>query len=127
MGTQVPRIQVTLKPDTYAVVSRIAELTKGSKSRLISELVDEVVPHLESMIRLLVSAATVKAEHREQVAADAQTLLDLMLPHAEDAHAAFDRMASVLTPESEAGPPSSNTGVTKGVKGSNRSKKANVQ
>lgn len=111
MATQVPRIQVTLKPDTYAIISRISDLTKGSKSRLIADLVDEVVPHLETMMAMLETASTVKVEHREKVAAEAQSLLDLMLPHAQQAHAAFDKMASVLASESDGKPPSSNTGV----------------
>lgn len=123
MAAQVPRIQVTLSPETYALVSRLADLQRGSKSRIIAELVDEVAPHLQTMLDLLEAASTVRAERREQVAADAQTLLDLMAPHAAEAQAALGKLASVLVPEDQAGPPSSNTGVVEGVSDCNSSKR----
>jgi len=123
MGTTVPRIQVTLKPETYALISRLAGLQQGSKSRIIAELVDEVAPHLQTMLDLLEAASSVKADRREQVRADAESLLDLMMPHAEEAHAALDKMASLLSPEDEAGPPSSNTGVVEGVSDCNPTKR----
>lgn len=127
MGTQVPRIQVTLKPETFAIVSRLAELQKGSRSRIIAELVDEVAPHLEKLLAVLELASAATVDRREKVDQEANTLLDLMLPHAHDAHQALDRLASVLTVEDDAGPPSSNTGVTRGLSHSNHSKRADSQ
>lgn len=124
MGTMVPRIQVTLKPESYARITRLAELTSGSKSKLISELVDEVSPHLDQMLSLLEAAASVKSEHRDKVQAEAETLLDLMRPHAEQSQAALRDLAAVLEPLASDEPPSSNTGVVEGVSHCKTTKRA---
>lgn len=124
MATKVPRIQVTLSPESYAVITRLAELQNGSRSAIIAELVDEFAPQLREMLNLLEKAAVVRADKLEEVREASATLLDLMRPHAEAASAHLSALSDLVEASSPDGgrPPSSNTGVTSGLSPSNPNK-----
>lgn len=127
MATKTPRIQVTLSPRSHALVTRLADLQNGSRSKVIAELVDELAPHMEKVLELLEAASSIKAERREAVREQAASLLDLMMPHAEAAQASLDALAGVLEDasqevEGEGQPPYSNTGVRSGLSHCNSSK-----
>lgn len=93
MPTIKPRINVTLEPMTYDVISRLATLSNKSRARIIAELLDPVVPALARTVGLLEAAAEapeqVKKGFREvveglreeltDVAGDAAKQLDILL------------------------------------------------
>lgn len=67
MPAKSPRISVTLKPSTYAVLQRLASLSKQSQSAIVGELVEVTEPILERSCRVLEAAATASAEVKARV------------------------------------------------------------
>ena len=129
MSTKVPRIQVTLSEDSYALITRLAELQNGSRSAIIAELVDDVAPQLSEMLKILEKAAAVRADKLEEVREASTTLLDLMRPHAEAAAAHWSAHSDLVEASSDpdgGGPPSSNTGVTSALSDGKSKKRASV-
>ncbi len=53
MPTDKPRLNVTFDPYTYALLDRIRELSGTPMSRLVSEILQEVRPTLEGMVRAM--------------------------------------------------------------------------
>lgn len=49
MATDKPRITISLAPEHYAILQRLAKLQKAPMSRLITELVEEVSPVLSKV------------------------------------------------------------------------------
>lgn len=58
MATTKPRLTITLNPHTHLVVSTLAELQGHSKSKVITDLLDAVVPVLERTARVIQMAQT---------------------------------------------------------------------
>tara|TARA_R110002072_G_C7914162_1_gene530568 strand:- start:1225 stop:1719 length:495 start_codon:yes stop_codon:yes gene_type:complete len=58
MATTKPRLTITLEPHTHLVISTLAGLQGYSKSKVITDLLDAVVPVLERTARLLQMAET---------------------------------------------------------------------
>lgn len=56
MPTPNPRISVTLTPKTAAALQRFSHLANKSQSSMISEMLDESVPMLLKMIRVIEAA-----------------------------------------------------------------------
>ena len=49
MATEKPRITITLEPDEYAVLHRLAKLQGSSMSRILREFMGEVTPILSKV------------------------------------------------------------------------------
>lgn len=79
MATKNPRISVMLKPDANAILTRLAAVTKQSKSSLIADLIqDTCLPMFERMTIVLEAAATATDEAKtaaRQSFADAEQKL----------------------------------------------------
>jgi hypothetical protein len=82
MTTKNPRIHVTLKPSTAALLKRMSALTKNSQSAIIGELLEESEPVFERMVKVIEAAqeaqVIVKTRVRENLEA-AQGVLDRQL------------------------------------------------
>jgi hypothetical protein len=83
MATKNPRISVMLKPETDAILSRLAAVSKCSKSSIIAEfLEDTCMPMFERMVIVLEAAATAsddaKAAARQGFADAEQKLLGIV-------------------------------------------------
>ncbi len=93
MPTLKPRVQVTLEPETHAVIERLAHLQGRTRGSVIAELLDSVAPPLRRTIALLEAAAeapndvkrgfraAVESAHQELAAlsGDASRQLDAFL------------------------------------------------
>lgn len=81
MATTKPRITITLEPDQYAVLARLAALQGSPMARIVSELMSEVVPTLEGLCNTLEAAkradAKVKAQMRKSMEAAEADLMPL--------------------------------------------------
>ncbi len=58
MATTKPRLTITLEPHTHLVISTLAELQGHSKSKVITDLLDAVVPVRERTARVIQMAQT---------------------------------------------------------------------
>lgn len=56
MPTNKPRVQVTLEPETHAVIERFAQLQGRTRGSVIAELLDAITPSLTRTISLLEAA-----------------------------------------------------------------------
>jgi hypothetical protein len=56
MATNKPRVNLTLEPDHYEILTRLAKVQGTSRARIINELFKEVVPQLESVVVTLEQA-----------------------------------------------------------------------
>jgi uncharacterized protein (DUF1778 family) len=110
MATDKPRITITLDPDDYAVIKRLAALQGGTMSRIVKELVQTVTPSLARVADVLEHASGAEQEVLNglaaAVASSEQPVLDT-LHAAEAAYASFLDDAEAVA---AGNPPSSNTG-----------------
>lgn len=65
MATLNPRLSVTLKPSTAALLERMSELTEQSRSSIVSELLESSEPVFERMVEVLTAAKLVKDDLKE--------------------------------------------------------------
>lgn len=93
MPTIKPRVQVTLEPQTHAVIERMAILQGRTRGSIIAEMLDSIAPALTRTIALLEAAAeapndvkrgfraAVESAHQELVSlsGDASKQLDVFL------------------------------------------------
>lgn len=102
MPTTNPRINVTLPPSLEQLVSRMAVLTRSSKSQVLRELLEAAEPALQRAVALMDAASKAskgvrdglaQALDRTQAAAEKEAGLHL---------AAFDAMQRDLVAEAEA-------------------------
>ncbi len=119
MPTLKPRVQVTLEPQTHAVIERLAQLQGRTRGAIIAELLDSIAPTLTRTVALLEAAmeapndvkrglrAMVEGVHQElvEVSGDASAQLDMLL----------DRLSGE-GPEGEADPHVVTRGSGMGVK-----------
>lgn len=82
MPTQNPRLTITLKQSTAALMRRMSELTGNSQSALICELLEANEPVFERLVMLLQAAHDAKATVAEETKAgldEAQRKLEKQL------------------------------------------------
>lgn len=93
MPTDKPRVQVTLEPETHAVIERLAKLQGRTRGSVIAEFLDSIAPSLTRTVALMEAAmeapndvkrglkAMVEGVHQElvEVSGDASAQLDMLL------------------------------------------------
>lgn len=67
MATAKPRITISLEPDQYEALRRLAELQKAPMSRIVSELLAEVTPVLGRLADTIETALKAQADLKEHV------------------------------------------------------------
>ncbi len=133
MATQKPRITVTLEPHVYEVLGRLAELQGGSKSSIISELLESVSPVFERTCYVLQMANSASSGLNDDIRASMERSEAKVRAMMDDAMGQLDIFAADLSRASQEGsggvggvratraddgagdstlPPHSNTGVT---------------
>jgi|SRR5690554_3489791 len=143
MATTKPRLTITLEPHTHTVITELARLQGRSKAKIITELLDSVVPVLERtcyVLQLAQSATlTVTDDLKASMERSEATLREMFA----DALGQMDIFADQLSESTSEGadegigeerssrhdvaepgtlPPHSNTGVTIGDKSRNPKK-----
>jgi len=103
MPTAKPRVQVTLEPETHAVIERLAALQGRTRGSVIAELLDSIAPPLTRTIALLEAAAEapndVKRGFRAAVEASHQELVALTGDASKQLDAFLDLLGSEGAPE----------------------------
>lgn len=119
MPTIKPRVQVTLEPETHAVVERLAQLQGRTRGAIIAELLDSIAPTLTRTVALLEAAmeapndvkrglrAMVEGVHQElvEVAGDASAQLDMLMDQLSSGGVAVGVDPHVVTRGSGITPP----------------------
>ena len=67
MATSKPRVTVTLKPSTYAVLREMSRLTKNSQSQIVAELLEQAEPIFERMVQVIQAAKNAQADVKAKV------------------------------------------------------------
>ena len=119
MPTLKPRVQVTLEPQTHAVIERLATLQGRTRGSIIAEMLDSIAPALTRTVALLEAAAeapndvkrgfraAVEASHQELVAisGDASRQLDAFLDQLDQAGSSEGANPRLVTRGSGINPP----------------------
>jgi len=133
MATDKPRLTITLEPHTYTVLSELSRLQGRPKAKIITELLDTVVPVLERTCKVLQLAESASSsvtsgmkDSFEQAEAKLHAMfnqaLDQMdiftdeLQGADESGKSASETADSESRSRTALPPHSNTGVTTGDK-----------
>jgi hypothetical protein len=67
MATITPRIQVTLSEEAYRIITRLAELQRSPRSRIIAEVINDLAPVLDDLLNTLEAAARIRQDNIEEV------------------------------------------------------------
>lgn len=121
MATKTPRIQVTLSEDAYALVTRLADLQRSNRSRIIAELVDDLAAPMSSLVDMLEAAAKVREENLQGVRDASQEALDRLQPLLDEAEEQMG-LLDLMMKQGADQPPTCNTGVTNQLTHSKQSK-----
>lgn len=118
MATSKPRITITLEPEHYAVVRRLADLQETSMTKVIVQFFGEVAPILSKVADSLEAARRASDEARAKFVRAAEVAEEELRPLAEMVRNQFDFYAYELSRLSESAEPENPrpviTGVTKG-------------
>lgn len=82
MPTTNPRIAVTLSPEHYRVLRRLADLQGRSMSRIVGELISEMAPSLDRVADVVELAAKAQASVRDEIRAAVGDAEASIVPHA---------------------------------------------
>lgn len=130
MPTLKPRVQVTLEPETHAVIERLAQLQGRTRGAIIAELLDSIAPTLTRTVALLEAAmaapddikrglrAVVEGVHQDlvEVSGDASAQLDMLLDRLSDPGSADGADPHVVTRGSGISPTATKGKTTKARK-----------
>lgn len=76
MATTKPRVNLTLEPEHYAILTRLAKVQGTSRARIINELFKEVVPQLESVVVTLEQAKAAAEKLTPEAKARLRTMME---------------------------------------------------
>lgn len=106
MPTAKPRLMLTLRPQMYAVVKRLAQLQGKPMSRALLDLLDGLEPVLQSVVATLEAARVAEGEPRAKLLASAMKLhqeLEGVASHALNQFDFFTAAATGRAAEQEGG------------------------
>ena len=103
MATTKPRITITLEPEQYEVLNRMATLQGGSMSRIVSELLQEVTPMLSKLCDTLQIATTANAELRTKIMRSCDEAEEDLRPIANAVASQFDMFAASIAAGGDGG------------------------
>jgi hypothetical protein len=102
MATEKPRITITLEPERYALLKRLASYQEQSMSALVGELIETVAPTLERVCEAVEAAMQAKKGVRENLRRVAEQSEAALIPHLEAATAQLDMfLASAIAAGAE--------------------------
>lgn len=87
MPTLKPRVNVTLEPQTYVVIERLAAIQGRSRGSVISDLLDSIAPVMARTVSLLEAAAVAPQQVKDGLRSVVEGVhADLVVMAGEDAH-----------------------------------------
>lgn len=96
MATSKPRITITIEPDDYAVLQRMARLQRRSMSRIVTELLHEVAPVLSRVADALEASEKAQEGMKAAIRQSSEQSLQDMLPLVARILGQFDQFAGEL-------------------------------
>ena len=102
MPTTNPRLTITLKPSTAALLRRMSDLTGNSQSALIADLLETSEPVFERLVKVLQAAKDARSAFTEEMRSglvEAQTRVEAQLGLVLET---FDETAKPLLETAEA-------------------------
>jgi hypothetical protein len=126
MPTFNPRVNVTLKPEHFDVVSRLAKLQRRSRASVLAELLTEVIPMLERVVVIGEAAKRAEVQAKEGMKESMERAEAAILPHVSAAMDQFDLLLADITSQqsgqgsSPANPQPARGGVGRGTLGKPR-------
>jgi len=96
MATEKPRITITLEPEHYAILQRMAKAQGGSMSRIVTDMVAELAPMLDRVAVSLEAAAKAQQGMKASIRRAAEQAEEDMRPLLETARSQFDFFASQM-------------------------------
>lgn len=96
MATEKPRITITLEPDEYAVLHRLAKLQGSSMSRILREFMGEVMPILAKVADSLELAKRASSDARAKFVRAAEEAEEELRPIAEFTRNQFEMFAAEM-------------------------------
>ncbi len=93
MATTKPRLMITLEPEEYEILQRLAAVQGGTKSRIVSEMLAEVLPMLGKAAEAMEAAQRAQECMRASIRAAAEQAEQDMRPLVASAIAHFDHLA----------------------------------
>lgn len=97
MPTINPRVNVTLRPEVYDLVSRLAKLQQRSRAAVLSELLHEVLPVLERVVVVGEAAKRAEVQAKEGLRESMEKAEAAILPHISAAMNQFDLLIDDAT------------------------------
>lgn len=80
MATSKPRITITLDPQAYEVVSRLAAANRKSMSSVVTDFLDLARPQMERMVTILESARSAPDQARASIRKSLDRAESVLLP-----------------------------------------------
>lgn len=96
MATDKPRITITLEPEHYAVLQRMAKVQRGSMARIVTDLFREVAPMLERVTEAMETAAKAQEGMKASIRKAAEDAERDMQPLVATMVGQFDHFAQEL-------------------------------
>jgi hypothetical protein len=97
LNTRTPRVQITLKPATRAIFSRLSAAQDRPEATLIAEFLDETAPALQNVVAVVERAKNIVSmvgqQERERYAVAESQLLEIM----NDSLANLDKADTVIS------------------------------
>jgi uncharacterized protein (DUF1778 family) len=110
MPAKNPRIAVTVSPERYELIRRLAELQGRSMGSVMNEVFDQVEPVLERVCVVLEAAHKAQDEARTGLKERAESAEKDLQPLLEQAMSQFDMFIQGAKEDAEGEPPGSNHG-----------------
>lgn len=103
MPTLNSRVNVTLSPSLFRLVSRLAEYQNGSKSQVLRELLEAAEPALQRAVTLMASASKASAQVKTGLASALDMSMDTLEGNLERELATIDQYGPDLVDLAESG------------------------
>lgn len=112
MPTLKPRVNVTLEPQTYEVIDRLAALQGRSRGAVIADLLDSIAPVMGKTVSLLEAAASAPQQVKDGLRSVVEGIHDDLVGAAGDPMGQMDALLEQLSGGSAEG--STPVSVTRG-------------
>lgn len=96
MATTKPRLAITLEPEQYEILQRLAKVQGGSMARIVSEMLAEMSPMLEKVAEAMEAAHKAQQGMKATIRTAAEQAERDMQPLAAAAIAQFEHFAQEL-------------------------------
>lgn len=103
MPTIKPRVNVTLEPQTHAVIERLAHLQGRTRGAVIADLLDSIAPVMGRTVALLEAASSAPQQVKDGLRSVVEGVHDDLLAQAGVNSAQMDQLMHELSGGSQGG------------------------